>query len=53
VAIVFLVTSQIRGAGAKGYKDSPPVGGPYTYTVEAFNGVGASGATAVDAGCIF
>jgi hypothetical protein len=41
------------GAGAVGYSDSPPVGGPYTYRVEAFNGAGASGASTQDSGCIF
>jgi hypothetical protein len=41
------------GPDADGYSEDPPVGGPYTYRVEAFNAAGAASATTQDAGCIF
>lgn len=41
------------GANATGYSDSPAYGGPYTYSVEAYNDAGASGRPAlVEGGCI-
>lgn len=33
------------------YKDAPPLGGPYTYTVEAYNDSGAAGASVVEKEC--
>jgi len=36
------------------YSDTPPYGGPYTYTLQAYNNAGSSPAVSVqEAGCIF
>ena len=40
------------GAGATGYTDHPPQGGPYTYKVEAHNGAGAASANTNNSGCM-
>ncbi|KAA3644255.1 MAG: right-handed parallel beta-helix repeat-containing protein [Chloroflexi bacterium] len=40
------------GANTQSYTDNPPYGGPYTYSVEAFNSTGANNAEVQEAGCI-
>lgn len=39
------------GANAASYTENPPGSGPYNYKVEAYNNVGASGATVPDVVC--
>jgi len=40
------------GANSTSYVDQPPLGGPYTYTLEAYNVGGSSAQTSVqDQGC--
>lgn len=42
------------GPNVTEYNDQPPYGGPYTYTVESYNGGGASPSNnADDSGCIY
>lgn len=41
------------GANSESYTDSPPVGGPYTYSVESFNDAGPADGATSDPGCIF
>jgi hypothetical protein len=42
------------GSNAKGFTDTPPYGGPYSYGVEAFNSAGASPRPTVqEPGCIY
>ncbi len=41
------------GVNSTSHADAPPYGGPYTYSVEAFNTAGSSGQTSIiQAGCI-
>ena len=40
------------GAGAQEYTDNPPYGGPYSYTIEAFNSAGANSTSTQDPGCL-
>ena len=39
-------------ANSTKYTDSPPYGGPYTYTIQAYNGVGSAQDTVQDPGCL-
>ncbi len=41
------------GTNNSSYTDFPPVGGPYTYKVEAFNNNGSQSASTSDPGCMF
>ncbi|MFP3853089.1 MAG: hypothetical protein ACLFWD_02220 [Anaerolineales bacterium] len=41
------------GSGASTFADQPPYGGPYTYTVEAYNGAGDASASVQEQGCIY
>jgi hypothetical protein len=42
------------GKNSNSYKANPPGSGPYTYGVEAFNPVGASGRPSVfEEGCLY
>jgi hypothetical protein len=40
------------GDNSSVYTDHPPQGGPYTYKVEAFNGVGSAASSVNDPGCL-
>jgi hypothetical protein len=41
-----------KGAGSQQHNDFPPIGGPYTYTIEAFNSSGAASTSVQEAGCL-
>ena len=40
------------GANSQEYADNPPFGGPYNYTIEAYNSAGAAQTTTQDPGCL-
>jgi hypothetical protein len=42
----------LLSANSKSYTDNPPYGGPYTYTIEAYNNNGSAKATVQDPGCL-
>jgi hypothetical protein len=39
-------------ANTQSYTDSPPYGGPYTYTIQAYNTFGSGQTTVQDPGCL-
>jgi hypothetical protein len=41
------------GSGATSYSDNPPYGGPYSYSVEAYNSAGKASAGVQEQGCIY
>jgi len=41
-----------KGAGSQQHNDFPPIGGPYNYTIEAFNESGSASTNVQDPGCL-